>query len=177
MIKMLFLLSLNFIRIAFNKIFHPGQWNVAWFQRISPFCSLKVFKNGVLIIKKNTEFAAYCDFEVHDNGTLEIGERTYFNRYCMISAHEHVKIGNRCMFGPGVKIFDNNHKHTIKNGVSCKLNTAPVTIQDNCWIGSNVIILKGSNIGKNCVIGAGCIIHGNIPEGSVVKCKQELSIK
>lgn len=47
--------------------------------------------------------------------------------------------------------------------------TGNVTIGNRCWIGSNVVILKGANIGDNCVIGAGCIISGNIESGTLVK--------
>lgn len=177
MTRTIFLLIYNIIRNAICKVLHPTGWNVNFIQRISPLCSLKIFDSGKLFIGRNTELAAYCDLEVHGHGVLEIGERTYMNRYCMISAQEQVSIGTNCMFGPGVRIFDNNHKHTSEEGVSSSLKTAPITIGDNCWICSNVIILKGSHIGKNCVIGAGCIIHGEIPDGSIVQCKQNLEIQ
>lgn len=126
-------------------------------------------------MERNCEFAAYCDFEAHGDGVLEIGEGTYFNRYCMISAHEQVTIGKHCMFGPGVKIFDNNHRHSPETGVSSQLNTAPISIGDNSWVCSDAIILKGTHIGKNCVIGTGCIIRGKIPDGSIVVNKQDFS--
>ena len=35
--------------------------------------------------------------------------------------------------------------------------------------GSNVTILKGTLIGNNCVIGAGCTIDCNIPDNTLVK--------
>lgn len=46
-----------------------------------------------------------------------------------------------------------------------------VNIGNNCWIGSNVIILKGADIGDNCVIGAGAIISGKIPDNTLVRTK------
>ena len=127
-------------------------------------------------IGRNCEFAKGCDFEAHGNGTLSIGEGTYFNRYCMISAHESVTIGKQCFFGPGVKIFDNNHQFNREKGVCTELSTTPIIIGNHCWIASDAIILKGTTIGDNCVIGAGCIIHGNIPDGTLVKCKLEQEI-
>ncbi len=126
---------------------------------------------------KNCEFAAYCDFEVHGDGVLEIGDGTYFNRYCMISAHERVVVGKHCMFGPGVKIFDNNHQYSPETGVSGQLNTAPIFIGDNSWVASDAIILKGAHIGKNCVIGAGCIVRGDVPDGSRVVNRQDVEIR
>ena len=98
------------------------------------------------------------------------------NRYCMISCHGKVTIGNNCMFGPGVRIFDNNHRFSKDKGVSADLKIGEITIGDNCWIASNVILLKGAEIGDNCVIGAGCIIDRNIPANSLVRNSQQLII-
>ncbi len=177
MIRTLFLFFYNVWRIALNKLTHCGRFDVHWMQRISPMCSLKMFQHGRMRVGRNCEFAAYCDFEVHGDGVLEIGEGTYFNRFCMISAHEHVTIGKHCMFGPGVKIFDNNHVHSPECGVSGQLTTGAISIGDNCWVASDAIILKGTHIGKNCVIGAGCIVRGEIPDGSVVVNKQDVMIR
>lgn len=177
MIYAILLILYNVVRISMNKFVHWGRLKVHWIQRISPLCALKVFQRGVIRVGRNCEFAAYCDFEVHGEGVLEIGEGTYFNRYCMISAHERVTVGKHCMFGPGVKIFDNNHRYSPDTGVSSLLKTAPVSIGDNSWVCSDAIILKGTRIGKNCVVGAGCIVRGDIPDGSVVVNKQDVGIR
>lgn len=177
MIRSIFLIIYNIWRIALNKLAYWGRLDMHWMQRISPWCSLKLFQHGKMRVGRNCEFAAYCDFEAHGDGVLEIGENTYFNRYCMISAHEHVTIGKHCMFGPGVKIFDNNHVHSPESGVNGKLTTGAISIGDYSWIASDSIILKGTHIGKNCVIGAGCIVRGEIPDGSVVVNKQDVMIR
>lgn len=177
MFRSVLLVIYNVLRIAVNKMCHAGRFQVHWVQRISPLCALKLFGASVVRVGRNCEFAAYCDFEAHGSGVLEIGTGTYFNRYCMISAHEHVAVGQNCMFGPGVKIFDNNHCHNPETGVSSQLTTAPISIGDNSWVGSAAIILKGAKIGRNCVIGAGCIIRGEVPDGSVVANRQELVVR
>ena len=177
MIRTVFLIAYNVFRFALNKVANWNRFDVHWLQRISPLCALKVFQRGVIRVARNCEFAAYCDFEAHGEGVLEIGAGTYFNRYCMISAHERVTIGKHCMFGPGVKIFDNNHVHSPESGVSGALTTGAIFIDDNSWIASDAIILKGAHIGKNCVIRAGCIIRGEIPDGSVVVNKLDIEIK
>ena len=94
----------------------------------------------------------------------------------MISAHQKVQIGANCMFGPSVKIFDNNHRLSKEQGVSSALKTDEITIGNGCWIASDAIILKGTYIGDHCVIGAGCIVSGEIPSNSLVKCKTELEL-
>lgn len=172
----MFLLIYNIIRICLMKLRYGKRIGVHCLQRISPFCALKIYGKGSLSIGRNCEFAHGCDFEVHSNGLLEIGKGTYFNRYCMISAHESVKIGDHCFFGPGVKIFDNNHKFSKEEGVSSQLSLGSITIGSHSWIASDVIILKNTHIGDNCVIGAGCVIQGDIPSGTLVRCSQKQEI-
>lgn len=125
----------------------------------------RVISDGrfVLIIDKDAE--------------VSIGNYVYFNEDCMISSKCKIVIGDHCQFGPGVKIFDNNHKYSAEKGVSNEHTSAPVTIGENSWIGANVTILKGTQIGKNCVIGAGCVVRGNIPDGQIVSQKDNLVIK
>lgn len=173
MIQTLLMMIYNGFRFLFMKALYGKRFNSYLFQRISPYCSIQLFGKGKIHIGKNIACSADCDFKVLSTGELSIGEGCYFNRFCMISAHEKVTIGSGCMFGPGVKIFDNNHKHTPENGVSYQLTTKPIEIGNNCWIASDVIILKGAKIGDNCVIGAQCIVHGEIPAGSVIRKKSE----
>ena len=111
------------------------------------------------------------------NAHLTIGERTYFNEGTMISCLEEVSIGAGCRFGPNVKVFDNDHKFSAQGGVSQEHTTSPVTIGDHCWLGANVTILRGTEIGDNCVIGAGCVVKGVIPAGSLVTQSRKLDIR
>lgn len=177
MIRSILCIIYNVFRTALGKLLHPGRFRIAWIQRLSPRCSLRVFGRGSIWIGRNCDVAPYCNFEAHNQGVLTIGAGCFFNRYCMISAQEQVTIGDRCLFGPGVRIFDNNHRHSPETGVEQALTTAPISIGEGSWIGSNVVILKGSRIGKHCVIGAGCIVHGIIPDGAVVVARQELEIR
>ncbi len=171
MIKAYLLFIYNILRIAYNKLRFGRRFSVHWLQRISPRCALKVYGKGRMEIGRNTEIAAGCDIEVHGQGVLAIGEGTYLNRYCMVSAHGSVRIGAHCLFGPGVKIFDNNHRFSKEEGVSTELSIGSVTIGDRCWIASDAVILKGASIGDRCVIGAGCVISGVVPPDTLVKRK------
>lgn len=111
------------------------------------------------------------------NANLTIGNGVYFNEDAMISCKEAVTISDGCRFGPNVKVFDNDHKFDASNGVSAYHLSTPVTIGKNCWLASNVVILRGTTIGDNCVIGANCVVKGIIPAGSVVTQSRELVIK
>lgn len=108
---------------------------------------------------------------------LTVGDRVYFNEDAMLSCKEHISIGEGCRFGPNVKVFDNDHVFDAEHGVSAAHRTAPVHIGKNCWLGANVVVLRGTTIGDNCVIGAGCVVKGEIPAGSLVTMSRELEIR
>jgi acetyltransferase-like isoleucine patch superfamily enzyme len=40
-------------------------------------------------------------------------------------------------------------------------------VEDDCWIGSNVTFLDGVHVGRGCVIGAGAVVNGTIPDNSI----------
>lgn len=171
----IFLYSL--ILIFFKRIVCRKKIIGSVLQRISPRTNIKLFDSARFELGRNIQIESMCDIQVHGTGILIIGARSYFNHFCMISCHNRIEIGANCMFGPGVRIFDNNHKFSRDHGVSAELNTAPVIIGKNCWIASNVIILKGVTIGDNCIIGAGCVITKNIPDNSIVRENHKLQIE
>ena len=109
-------------------------------------------------------------------GKLNIGPGVYFNDGVVISCLGIVEIGDNSLFGPGVKIFDNNHVFG-PSGVTRECREGCIKIGKNCWIASNAVILKGAEIGDNSVIGAGCVISGKIPPHSKVTVNASLNIE
>ncbi|KAA6183194.1 hypothetical protein F2Q65_16415 [Thiohalocapsa marina] len=45
--------------------------------------------------------------------------------------------------------------------------TDPVVIEDDCWLGLNVVVLQGVTIGRGCIIGAGAVVTRSIPPWSI----------
>lgn len=177
MIGLALKLIYNIFRIVVSKIRYGARYSTSLIERISVSASIRLFSHGCIRIGKNIELAPRVDIKVHGKGLCEIGDRTYINIGCIVSCHNHITIGNNCMFGPGVRIFDNNHKFSKDKGVSTELSTGEIVIGNNCWIASDVIILKGANIGDNCVIGAGCIIDSEVPPCTIVRQRQNLEFK
>ena len=120
------------------------------------------------------------NFSVYiENGRVLIGNRCFFNNFCSINSLQKVEIKDGCIFGENVRIYDHNHKFS-KAALRLKeqgFSVGEVTIGENCWIGSNVTILKGAEIGNNCVIGAGCVIAQKIPPYSIVTSERSLKIE
>lgn len=111
-----------------------------------------------------------------DGGELSIGNNTGFNRNTIISCHSKITIGNNCLFAPNLCIYDHDHKFDY-NGLREGYSVGEISIGNRCWIGANVTILKNTRIGDGCIIGAGCVIKGDIPAHSIVKGNREIRIE
>ena len=124
---------------------------------------------------KNSHFRKNFGLYLEKGAYVKIGDDCFFNRGCSINCLNSVEIGDKVIFGENVKIYDQNHqfkdsKKPIKEqGYSVK----KVKIGNNCWICTNVVILKGVTIGDNCVIGAGCVVYKDVPANSIVKPKRD----
>ena len=100
--------------------------------------------------------------------TIEIGDSNHLSNNVTVIALERIKIGNNCLIGDSVAIYDSDF-HPVaalqrKNGNGL---IASVIIQDNVWIGSRSIILKGVTIGSNSVIGAMSLVTKSVPPNSI----------
>lgn len=113
--------------------------------------------------------------------TLNIGDKVFFNNNCSINCFATIIIGSNTIIGENVKFYDHNHDFEfIENNLSVKKNDfkiSPIIIGENCWIGSNVIILKGVTVGDNVIIGANCLIYKDIQSNSIVKNQTNLIIE
>ena len=90
---------------------------------------------------------------------------------------ERIEIGSGTMMGEGVRFYDHDHIYTAETIEKWQWTIAPIKVGKDCWIGSNVTILKGVTIGDNTVIGAGCLVRKDIPANSVVYNDGNLIIK
>lgn len=128
---------------------------------------------------KKTTFRKDFFLMIGENGTVTIGNSCFFNNHCSINALQSVEIGDGSIFGEGVKVYDHNHRfRDSSNEIKQQgYSVAAVKIGSHCWLGSNVIVLKGAEIGDNCVIGAGCVVSGQVPEKSIVKLPYDNKIE
>ena len=115
---------------------------------------------------------------VKSNAKLSIGKNTYITR-ATISCLGEVIIGENCILGEGMKIFDHNHQYTTNPFYVSKtdFNIGKVKIGNNVWTGANVVILKDVTIGNNVILGAGCVIHKDVSDNCVIINKQDQMVK
>lgn len=122
------------------------------------------FSNLVGLYQRSVLVARY-------GGTIEIGANTGISG-STIYAMDSIAIGERVNIGGNCKIIDNDfhplhfsQRHPQKPE---NIKKRPIIIGDDCFIGMNTIILKGTVLGKNCVVGAGSVVHGIWPDNSII---------
>lgn len=126
---------------------------------------LNIGKSGCLQLENHVKFSSGC--RVYINGLLTIGENTYINPNSVIIVAKEISIGSNCAISWNVQIMDTDIHTLVVNGKPNE-STKKIKIGNNVWIGSNVIILKGTEIGNNVVIAAGSIVSGNIPDNVLI---------
>ncbi len=159
-----FLYLKNVIGIGLKKIRFSGRFSAG---AVQTFDRLKVEIHGKGSVKMgNFNQNRGNLYLVADGGRIEIGDHCFFNTGCCVTSTESVRIGNGCKFGNNLVIVD--HDHNFRKEGDKEFISSPVVIGDDCWVGANVTILRGTTIGKNCVIGAGSVVKGQVSDGSMV---------
>jgi acetyltransferase-like isoleucine patch superfamily enzyme len=115
------------------------------------------------------EGAIIEDFSTINNGMgdVTIGSRSIIGIGNVVIGP--AEIGNNVIFAQHVGILAMNHGyidiHTPIRDQRC--TAAPIRIEDNCWIGSNSIVLAGVTVGRHSVVAAGSVVTKDIPPYSV----------
>lgn len=91
------------------------------------------------------------------------------NNFTAIAEKSSITIGENVLIGSNVQIVDSDfHEIDPKRRNSGNHKCKPVVIEDNVFIGNNVIILKGVTIGENSIISAGAIVYESFPENVII---------
>ena len=121
-------------------------------------------------------------FTFGHGGQITMGEYCYVGENTKLWSAASLSIGNRVLIGHNSSIFDcdthplnarERHRQYVEiitkgHPPEIDLREQPVTIEDDVWIGCNVVILKGVTIGRAAVIGAGSVVTHDVPPHVVV---------
>ncbi len=101
---------------------------------------------------------------------VRIGDRCMIGRGSHIVGHFSLEIGDDVHTGPYVYITDQNHGYADPHAVVHLQwpNDVPVEIGSGSWLGTGVVVLPGTRLGRNVVVGAGAVVHGTFPDHCVV---------
>ncbi len=121
------------------------------------------------------EVGAHAVFEpgvwiTSDTGRIVIGSGALLNLNVMVAAVERTEIGDHCMLANGCLVTDGNHRFDDPDrpvpwqGFTTK---GPTIVEDNVWLGANVVVTSGVRIGRRSVIGANSVVTEDIAPFSI----------
>lgn len=108
---------------------------------------------------------------------IQIGDNVFIGQGAsFIATVSYIKIGDNCLFGPNVTIRGGNHSSHIigklminyKLGDKLPTDDEPVIIDEDVWVGTGAIILKGVHIGRGAIVAAGAVVTKDVPPYSIV---------
>lgn len=111
-------------------------------------------------------FALFPPFTTDCGKNINIGKNVFINSGCRFQDQGGITIGDGTLIGHNAVLATLNHDFAPeKRGT---LHPASIVIGKNVWIGANVTVVPGVNIGDNSIIAAGAVVTKNIPANVVV---------
>lgn len=173
------LISVLFSTVKFGvlKLFHIQHFYYDGIQRFSPNTEVVISDSGTIRLGKHVRAHRRTKLLAFDHGVLEVGSNAAFGNGVSVNCMEKIVIGDGVQIGPDTKIYDHDHDFRVPGGIQAeKFKTSPVKIGANSWIGCNVVILRGTTIGENCIVAAGSVLKGNYPSNSVIVQKRTTEV-
>ena len=114
------------------------------------------------------KYIAYCKrggATIGNNVTVYSAKNTTIDETSL----QHIFIGDNTQITAGVIILAHDYSYSVLGNIYGELTRQQrdTIIGKNVFIGMNSIILMGSNIGDNVIIGAGSVVSGRIPSNTV----------
>jgi len=145
------------------KIQYGKRFQISLVQSLDKHFTLRISNKASVSIGKELVSRSNVTLRVEE-GTLTIGDKCFLNNNVSMTCMEQITVGNGCQIANNVVIVD--HDHDYKNSLS-QFTKERVTIGNHVWIGANSVILKGTTIGNYCVIAAGSIVKGVVPDNTL----------
>ncbi|WP_419800586.1 acyltransferase [Mucilaginibacter sp.] len=150
----------------------PRTW-VKWF--VNPFLHPK--KHGSIVRRRvRLDVFPFNRFEMGRNAVIEdfctvnngVGDVLIGNDATIGMSNVligPVQIGNNVIIAQNVVISGLNHNYEDVNlPIQAQgVRTAPIMVEDDCWIGANAVITAGITVGKHSIIAAGAVVTKNVP--------------
>lgn len=122
-------------------------------------------------------------FTFPNRGNISIGEWCFVGQQSHIWSHSRVTIGNRVLISHQVNIHDTNghsldskERHIQTREILTRghpenppnIESSPIQIEDDVWIGFGASVMKGVNIGRGAIVAARSLVLKDVAAGDIV---------
>ena len=159
---------MSIIKILIKSSMVPAYlWDMIWapiYKRAMKSCG-----RGVYLRPMSSDFKGLENLSIGDGTSVPKGATFYCTK-------APLTIGKKVIFGPKPTIITGDHRIDLLDRYIIDItdeeklpeNDQPVMIEDGCWIGANVTILKGVTIGHGSVVAAGSVVTKSFPPYSII---------
>ena len=141
--------------------------------KISPLADIEPSVRGTLIqIGARTVVDAFVKIKATGGmGDLTIGADCAINSGTVIYTGNGITIGDAVLIAANCTLAPTNHAFSDPSRRIRDQGFQPsrggIIIGDDVWLGANVVVLDGANIGQGCVIAAGSVVRGTLEPYSI----------
>jgi acetyltransferase-like isoleucine patch superfamily enzyme len=93
-------------------------------------------------------------------------DRVFVGFGCEFNVRRRLEIGSDCLIASGCKFIDHDHG-TARGEVPMRAQTAgaeaEIVLEEDVWLGVNVVVLKGVRIGRGAIVAAGAVVTSDVP--------------
>ena len=167
----------SIVQIAKKKDLVTRQGNIILAENMSidDSANILTFEEGKVSFEGNNYVGRNCEIGTKKN--ISIGYNSSIQDRCVILGE--VQIGRHCLFAPNVYLSSGIHNYANEPYLYIKdqdrlsdergdRHSKKVIIEDDVWLGINVVVMDGVTIGKGSVVGANSVVTKNIEQYSIV---------
>jgi acetyltransferase-like isoleucine patch superfamily enzyme len=181
--KFLTLASLKWVlrNRAYTPWYLVRYWRLLKFKLANPH----IITRGMVFLGKGVEIHATPELSqleigrwVHigdkntiraHEGSLRFGDKVVLGRDNVINAYLDIEFGDSVLMADWCYVCDFDHRMDnidmpIKDQGIVK---SPVRIGPDTWVGVKVSVLRGTSVGRGCVLGSHAVVRGVIPDYSI----------
>ena len=141
--------------------------------KISPLADIEDSVRGSkIVIEDGVAIDSFAKIKpAGGDGDVVIGRDCTINSGVVIYTGNGVEMGANVAIGANTTIAPTNHEYrsgdTLIRDQRFMPSRGGIVIEDDVWIGCNVVLLDGAHLGKGCVVGAGSLVRTKLEPYSI----------
>jgi acetyltransferase-like isoleucine patch superfamily enzyme len=105
----------------------------------------------------------------HVSGSVTVGKGTWIGPFVILDGSgANLIVGDFCDISAGVHIFTHDTALRCVSMGEALVRRSPVSIGNGTYVGTQSVILAGTSIGSQCIIGANSLVNADVPDRTIV---------
>jgi putative colanic acid biosynthesis acetyltransferase WcaF len=96
---------------------------------------------------------------------LTIGDDCWIGDDVRLYSLDRITLGSNCVVSQSSYLCTGSHDHTTP---SFDLVTAPITLEDQCWIAADCFVMPGVTVGRGAVVSARALVTRSVASADIV---------